>query len=152
VDTRLRKCREGEFDAIVLALAGLRRLGLEQEIAEVFDPQQMCPAAGQGALGIETRANDDAHRICAALNHLDSAAAVTCERAVLAGLGGGCQLPLGAYAEPVGIALRVTAVVLARDGSRSIRSQAEGPVSDPVGLGDLVAADLRSKGAADLLS
>ena len=152
VDTRLRKCREGEFDAIVLALAGLRRLGLEHEAVEILSSEQMCPAPGQGALGIETRADDDSHRICAALNHLESAAAVACERAVLAGLGGGCQLPLGAYAEPVGLALRVTAIVVARDGSRSVCAQAEGPLTNPIGLGESVAADLRSRGAAGLLS
>ncbi|HWF47295.1 MAG TPA: hydroxymethylbilane synthase [Bryobacteraceae bacterium] len=152
VDTRLRKRREGEFDAIVLALAGLRRLGLEHEAAEILTPEQMCPAPGQGALGIETRADDTAHRVCVALNHLETAAAVTCERAVLAGLGGGCQLPLGAYAEPRGLALQVTAVVVARDGSRSIRAHAEGSLADPVGLGESVAAELKSKGAAGLLS
>jgi hydroxymethylbilane synthase len=152
VDTRLRKRREGEFDAIVLALAGLRRLGWEHEAAEILNPEQMCPAPGQGALGIETRADDTAHRVCAALNHIASAAAVACERAVLAGLGGGCQLPLGAYAEPRGLALQVRAVVVARDGSRSIRAHAEGSLADPVGLGESVAADLKSKGAAGLLS
>jgi hydroxymethylbilane synthase len=152
VDTRLRKRREGEFDAIVLALAGLRRLGLEHETAEILSPEQMCPAPGQGALGIETRDSDAAYRACAALNHSGSAAAVACERAVLGGLGGGCQLPLGAYAEQHGPSLRVTAVVVARDGSRSIRAQAEGLMSDPVGLGESVAADLKSRGAAGLLS
>lgn len=152
VDTRLRKCREGEFDAIVLALAGLRRLALEGEIAEILRPEQMCPAPGQGALGIETRADDEAHRVCAALNHLHSAAAVACERAVLAGLGGGCQLPIGAYAEIQNQALRVIAVVAARDGSRVIRVQSGGAVSDPVGLGESVASQLRAKGAADLVS
>lgn len=152
VDTRLRKRREGEFDAIVLALAGLRRLGLEHEASELLDPKQMCPAPGQGALGIETRAGGEAHRLCAALNHEASAAAVACERAVLAGLGGGCQLPLGAYAERRGDTLSVMAVVLSRDGSRSIRAKAEGPMTDPVGLGESVAADLKSRGAAGLLS
>ena len=152
VDTRLRKRREGEFDAIVLALAGLRRLHLEHEAAEVFEPDQMCPAPGQGALGIETRADGEARRICMQLNHLASAAAVACERAVLAGLGGGCQLPLGAYAERNGDELSVTAVVVARDGSRLIRAQAEGPVDDPARLGASVAEDLKSRGAASLLS
>jgi hydroxymethylbilane synthase len=151
VDTRLRKRKQGEFDAIVLALAGLLRLGLGHEAAEILSPEQMCPAPGQGALGIETRADDTAHRVCAALNHLESAAAVACERAVLAGLGGGCQLPLGAYAEPRGLDLRITAVVVSLDGSRSIRAHAEGPLADPVGLGESVAADLKSQGAAGLL-
>lgn len=152
VDTRLRKRREGEFDAIVLAVAGLRRLGLEHEAVEVLKPEQMCPAPGQGALGIETRANDSTHEVCATLNHVESAAAVACERAVLAGLGGGCQLPFGAYAVAHGLTLRLTAIVVARDGSRSIRAHAEGPIDDPVGLGESVAEDLQARGAASLLS
>ncbi|HEX4810375.1 MAG TPA: hydroxymethylbilane synthase [Bryobacteraceae bacterium] len=152
VDTRLRKRTQGEFDGIVLALAGLRRLGLEREAAEILNPEQMCPAPGQGALGIETRSNDPAHEVCATLNHVESASAVACERAVLAGLGGGCQLPLGAYAVADGLVLRITAIVVARDGSRSIRAQAEGPIDDPVGLGESVAEDLQVRGAASLLS
>ncbi len=99
VDTRLRKLHEGQYDAIVLAAAGLRRLGLQNEIAELFSPEQICPAPGQGALGIQTRAEDRAREICAQLNDELTARAVRCERAVLAALGGGCQLPIGAYAE-----------------------------------------------------
>ena len=98
VDTRLRKLREGRFDAILLAAAGLERLGLANEIAEVFTPDRLCPAPGQGALGVQTRINDEAQRICRRLNHAASSQAVRAERAVLSGLGGGCQLPVGAYA------------------------------------------------------
>ncbi len=96
VDTRLKKRESGEFDAILLAAAGLERLGWGHHIAEVFTPEQVCPAPGQGALGIQTRNHGEALEICRRLNHGASNMAVTAERAVLAGLGGGCQLPVGA--------------------------------------------------------
>ncbi|MDQ2834548.1 MAG: hydroxymethylbilane synthase, partial [Acidobacteriota bacterium] len=115
VDTRLRKLKEGQYDAIMLAAAGLCRLGLEGEIAEILSPEVMCPAAGQGALAIETRTGDEAYEICRALDHAQSFQAVTCERAALSALGGGCQLPVGAFAEVIGAALRLTAVVVAPD-------------------------------------
>ena len=151
VDTRLRKLKEGQYDAILLAAAGLRRLGLESEIAEILEPEELCPAAGQGALAIETRENDAAYEICRQLNHEASCQAVTCERAALARLGGGCQLPVGAFAESVGGSLHVTAVVVSPDGKRHLRAIAQGPREHPAELGYAVAEDLLSRGAAEIL-
>ena len=145
VDTRLRKLHKGQYDAIVLAAAGLRRLGLQNEIAELFSPEQICPAPGQGALAIQTRAGDPAREICARLNDEETAKAVLCEREVLAALGGGCQLPIGAYARMSGAVLRVQAGVFAPDGSRHVKASAEG--ADPRELGGRVAEDLIARGA-----
>jgi hydroxymethylbilane synthase len=152
VDTRLRKLKEGEFAAILLAAAGLRRLGLEAEIAEVFAPEQICPAPGQGALAIETRTNDYAYEVCRSLNDELSSRAVRCERAVLAALGGGCQLPVGAFARIVGDGLRVMAVVIAPDGSTCLRAEAEAAGRSPETLGQAVAADLLARGAGGILA
>ncbi len=152
VDTRLRKLKEGQYDAILLAAAGLRRLGLESEIAEILTPEQLCPAAGQGALAIETREHDAAYEICGQLSHEASSQAVACERAALARLGGGCQLPVGAFAESVGASLRLTAVVVSPDGTRHLRACAEGPFDQPAELGYAVAEDLLSRGGAAILS
>jgi hydroxymethylbilane synthase len=151
LDTRLRKLKEGQYDAVVLAAAGLRRLGLAHEISEVFSPQQMCPAPGQGALAIQTRTDSPAREICAQFDDEPTSQAVLCERTVLAGLGGGCQLPVGAFAEPVGETLNVLAVVLSPDGSRCVRAQADGSRHRPEELGQLVAADLLDRGAGKIL-
>jgi hydroxymethylbilane synthase len=150
VDTRLRKLKEGQFDAILLAVAGLKRLGLENEIAHIFSPWEICPAPGQGALAIETRAGGGIEEACSRLNHASSSEAVRCERAVLGALGGGCQLPVGAFAETVDNALRVQAVVVSPDGTQCLRAEAEG--AHPEKLGRLVAADLLGRGAAALLA
>jgi hydroxymethylbilane synthase len=136
----------------MLAAAGLRRLGLESEITETLDPTQICPAAGQGALAIETRNNDEALTICCQLDHEISRQAVLCERAALARLGGGCQLPVGAFAEVEGDLLRLTVVVVSPDGSRHLRVSAQGPRERPSELGRLVAEDLLSRGAGAILS
>jgi hydroxymethylbilane synthase len=150
VDTRLRKLREGQYDSIVLAAAGLRRLGLAHEIAELFSPEQICPAPGQGALGIQTRANDKAHEVCSAINHPPTAYAVECERSVLATLGGGCQLPIGAFAEVDGQRLRLTAGVFATDASARVRASGEGSMLDAVALGAQIGNELLAKGAGSL--
>jgi hydroxymethylbilane synthase len=152
IDTRLRKLKEGQYDAVVLAAAGLRRLGLTHEISEILSPQQMCPAPGQGALAIQTRRDDPAHEICAQLNDEPTRQAVTCERTVLAALGGGCQLPVGAFAEPIAETLNIIAVVLSPDGSRYLRAEAAGPRHRPEELGQAVAGDLLSRGADKILS
>jgi hydroxymethylbilane synthase len=154
VDTRLRKLRDGEYDAIVLAAAGLRRLGLEQEIAEILSPDQICPAAGQGALAIETREGGDVMAICqqAGLDDVATRAAVRCERAALAALGGGCQLPVGVHAESSGETLRVTAIVASLDGRQHVRGRAEGSAAEADRLGEGIAADLLARGAADILN
>ncbi len=152
VDTRLRKLKEGQFDAIMLAAAGLRRLGLEQEIAECFTPEQICPAPGQGALGIQTRMNDPASEWCAQLNHDVTEQCVTCERMVLAALGGGCQLPVGAFASVTGDRLYVQAVVISPDGGQHVRQRGEGSRTLSRQIGLQAGNDLLRQGAGSLLA
>lgn len=152
VDTRLRKLKEGQFDAIVLAAAGLHRLGLSHQITEVLSPEQSCPAPGQGALGIQTREDDPAREICGKLDHLPTRTAVACERTVLAALGGGCQLPLGVFAEIVGDTLHARAVASSLDGVLHLRAERTGPQDRPEELGHSVAQDLLLRGVVDILS
>lgn len=150
VDTRLRKLRQGEFDAIILAAAGVTRLGLNDAVQHYFEPSEMCPAAGQGTLAIETRTNDTATiEAVRFLDHFPTRTAVACERATLNQLGGGCQVPIGAYAEPSSRGLLLRAVVADPDGSSIIRENREG--SDPEKLGAEVARALLSKGAGKIL-
>ena len=118
VDTRLRKLNQGDFDAIVLAAAGLGRLGLSQRITEMVDPEVVIPAPGQGALAIQCRAGDNATRdLLAALMHHDTQVAVACERGVMLAAGGNCNVPFGAYAVRAGNELRISAMLAAPDGS-----------------------------------
>jgi hydroxymethylbilane synthase len=152
VDTRLRKLREGQFDAILLAAAGLRRLGLQGEIAQTFSPDEICPAPGQGALAIQTRAADLALELCSALNDKLTAECVRCERAVLAALGGGCQLPVGVFAEADDESLWVRAAVLSLDGRRAVRKEMIGPRANPEQVGALIAGELLRAGAGSILS
>ena len=150
VDTRLRKLEEGEYDAIILASAGLRRLGLTQRIRVILPEHIMCPAAGQGALGIEIRAGDTATR--EHLQFLDDAAArasTTAERALLNQLGGGCQVPIGAFAEVDGGRVRLTGVVASPDGSTVLREVREG--DDPARLGQELGKFLLSLGGDQIL-
>ena len=151
VDTRLRKLEERNFDAIVLAAAGLRRLGLESRIAEALDPAVMCPAAGQGALAVETRNDGEAHEICRRLDHSETRAAVTAERAVLAELGGGCQVPIGAHARIEGEVLHIDAIVVSPDGDQVVRLGASGPASDREQIGITLGRELLMAGAEDIL-
>ncbi|MCU1305892.1 MAG: hydroxymethylbilane synthase [Acidobacteriaceae bacterium] len=150
VDTRLRKLEEGEYDAIILAAAGLRRLGRIEFVREIVPVSKMCPAAGQGALGIEIRKGDAITR-----NHLaflddpDARATTACERAALNALGGGCQVPIGAYAEATGGKLRLVAIVACPDGSELLRAEQIG--SDPEHLGSVVGQELLGKGARRIL-
>jgi hydroxymethylbilane synthase len=153
VETRLRKLVEQDLDATILAEAGLVRLGLAEQLTEVLDPTWMLPAVGQGALGLECRTDDTATR--ALLAHLDDAAthaAVLAERALLHGLGGGCQVPIGAAARVEGTALRLRGVVLAPDGSQRVEAELAGTISEAAALGQALADELRRRGAADLLS
>ncbi len=150
VDTRLRKLDEGQYDAIVLAAAGLRRLGWAGRIRELIEPDIMCPAVGQGALAIETRDDDGpAQRIASQLNHAPSNIAVTAERSLLATLEGGCQVPIGAYAVLEGSLIHLRAIVASPDGSRSIRDQAVG--TDASALGRELGERLLAAGARDIL-
>lgn len=152
VDTRLRKLNAGQYDAIVLAVAGLRRLGLEHEIAEILSTEKMCPAPGQGALAIETRESDPAREICAQLNHQPSSETVACERMASAALGGGCELPVGVFAEIIDGVLQVTAVVISPDGKRCVRARAEGSANRPEEAGRGVATELLRSGAERILA
>lgn len=137
VDTRLRKLDEGQYDAIVLAAAGVNRLGLSARIAETLAPEVMCPAVGQGALAIETRADGGpGQTACRPLEHVETRAAATAERSVLARLGGGCSTPIGAYARVEGELLRLMAVVLSPDASQSFRETIEGSTADAEQIGD----------------
>jgi len=150
VDTRVRKLEEGEYDGIILAAAGLTRLGKTQLVKEYLPAEFMCPAAGQGALGIEIREGDTKMRKhLAFLNDADSRAATICERALLNKLGGGCQVPIGAFAEVKDGKLYLTGVVARPDGSEVLREQQSG--TDPVALGELVGETLLKRGAVKIL-
>lgn len=158
VDTRLAKLDRGDYDAVVLAKAGLDRLGLGHRITEVLPAEISLPAAGQGALTIEARA-DDANLIgqLKALDHAETRAAVEAERALLAALGGGCQIPIGAWAriDPESAArdrLILDAAVLSPDGSDCLRKRATGRADAPEDLGRRLAAALLSDGADRILA
>jgi hydroxymethylbilane synthase len=157
VDTRIRKVREGEVDAIVLARAGLSRLGRLDEVTEVLDPLQMLPAPGQGALAVECRTDDT--DLVAALGELDdraTRAAVTAERAVLNTLEAGCSAPLGTLAEVVegedGEELWLRAVAMSLDGTLVVRKSATGTVAEAAELGIRLASTMLDEGAADLMT
>ena len=156
VDTRIGKVRSGEFDAVVLARAGLARIGRLDDVTEVLDPLQMLPAPGQGALAIECRSDDVA--LLADLVRLDDAhtrAAVDAERAVLATLEGGCSAPIGVLADVVegddGDELWVRAVALSYDGTLSVRMSATGDPADATGVGNRLASEMLVDGAARLV-
>jgi len=151
IDTRLRKLDEGQFDAIILAAAGLRRLGWKDRIAEVLEPEVMCPAVGQGALAIESRTEGPGFEACAVLDHPWTRLCVTAERAVLATLGGGCQIPMGSYASISGAEMQVMGVVIAPDGSSLIREQVEGDCAQPTKLGRKVGERLIQRGALQMI-
>jgi hydroxymethylbilane synthase len=150
VDTRLRKLDEGEYDAIVLAAAGLRRLGWEDRISELIPVEIMCPAVGQGALAIETRDDGQAaQELVRQLNHSASMTAVTAERALLATLEGGCQVPIGGFAQVDGGTVHLRAMVASTDGTRIIRGERSG--ADPVKIGRELGAELLDNGAREIL-
>jgi len=157
VDSRLGKVASGDLDAVVLARAGLARLGRADEATEVLDPLQVLPAPGQGALAIECRAGDPLRDVVhKALDHAASRACVEAERALLAELEAGCSAPVGALAEvaegDLGDELWVRAVALSPDGALSVRRSASGPLDDPVGLGQKLAAEMLAEGAAELIN
>jgi hydroxymethylbilane synthase len=151
VDTRLRKLGEGQVAAIMLAAAGLDRLEKTEWVRERLDPEVVCPSAGQGSLGIETR-KDDAKTLAAVafLDDADTRFAVTAERVALAALGGGCQVTIGVHCRrvPCGVEFEALGVVAAPEGDRIVRARATG--TDPVALGQAVADSLLSQGAAEL--
>jgi len=150
VDTRLRKLESGEYDAIVLASAGLRRLGRTELVRQIIAVERMCPAAGQGALGIEIRAGDTAVRDAVAFfDDQASRAETDCERALLRKLGGGCQVPIGANAKWGEGELQLQAVVASPDGSMLLRESGSG--RDPSRLGETVGEKLLQRGGAKIL-
>jgi len=165
VDTRLRKLEQGEYDAVILASAGLKRLGKTELIKQVIPAEIMCPAAGQGALGIEIRESDAATRQhLEFLNDPAARAATTCERALLNRLGGGCQVPIGAFARirageireggftlPGGTFLHLDAIVADPDGSKLLRESRYGDPSDPEKLGNDVGLTLLGRGGDQIL-
>ena len=151
-DTRLRKVTDGELDAVVLAYAGLRRIGREDQIAEVFDPEQMLPAPGQGALALECRTDrTDLLELLGTLDDPATRAAVTAERTVLAVLEAGCSAPVGAYAAEGEKELHLTAAVVAHDGTRQIRLSASGDPDQAERIGRGLADDLLGRGADQLM-
>ncbi len=152
VDTRLRKLDEGQFDAIVLASAGLNRLGWSDRIAEYLPVETMCPAVGQGALAIETRDRGDAMEVCRRLDDPLTHACIRAERAVLEQLGGGCQVPIGAYATIAGDRLQIRAIVISTDGKTLIARQDEGPAADAEGIGTRVGRSLLDNGGREVLA
>lgn len=152
VGTRLQKLDAGDFDALVLATAGLSRLGLEQRITHEISHEVMLPAIGQGALGIEIRSDDQRTRdIISRLNHVDSNDCVTAERMLNKRLNGGCHAPIAAYAVKNGDQISLSALVGAVDGSSLITASTSGPAVDAGDLGDRLGQELLERGAEQLL-
>ena len=153
LDTRLAKLDRGDYDAIVLAVAGLTRLGLAGRIRAKLAVEEVLPSPGQGALGVEClSARADVAAVLAALDHPETAACVRAERAVSRALGGNCSVPLGAYAEESGGRLRLRALVAAPGGQRIARAECEGTRAEAEALGGRAAEELRRKGAAEILA
>ncbi|HEY0079942.1 MAG TPA: hydroxymethylbilane synthase [Pyrinomonadaceae bacterium] len=158
VDTRLRKLDAGDYDAVILASAGLRRLGLEHRISATVSIEEMLPAVGQGALGVETRADDEeTNRIVGLLDHAPTRSACTAERALLRALGGGCQVPIAAHAvsnsnDGDAGELRLEALVASLSGAHVIRESIEGNTREAERLGAKLAALLLERGASSLLN
>jgi hydroxymethylbilane synthase len=156
LDTRLGKLDRGDYAAIILAAAGLKRLGLPERIRALLDPEYSLPAAGQGAMAIEImvrRADGvDLHSLLAPLNHMPTAQAVTAERKVSKVFGGSCQIPLAAYATVEGDTMRLRAMVATPDGLRMASADVSGPVDQPGTLGEQVAELLRKQDADGILA
>ena len=152
VDTRLRKLERGDCEALVLAGAGLKRLGFASHITSWFSESEICPAVGQGALAIEIKMQNTAvGEVVSQLDHPTTHQAVRAERAMLQALGGGCQLPIAAYAERDSGNLDLTGVVADPDGTRLLRARARGKPENPEPLGKQVAEELLRQGASELL-
>ena len=152
LDTRLKKLKTLGLDGIVLACAGLRRLGLDEKITEILPTDISLPAIGQGALGIETRVDDEeVEEKIKFLNDRDSSIAVTAERAFLKKLEGGCQVPIAAFGQIVGLTLQIDGMVGTIDGKRLIRHHMEGPIEKAEAIGMELAEILLKKGAGQIL-
>lgn len=152
LDTRFRKLDNGEFDAVILASAGIERMGWEKRIAERISPEICLPAVGQGAIGIEIRANDQRiQELVSRLDHHESRASVFAERALMHTLEGGCQVPIGAYSVVDNGTLNLSAVVASLDGTRLIRDSIEGNMGRAEELGVTLAKKLLEQGADEIL-
>lgn len=153
VDTRVKKLDDGDYDAVILAAAGLKRLGLAHRITALLAPEECLPAPGQGALGVECRAEGtDLIRSLAPLDHPDTARCVAAERAFSRALAGSCNVPLGAYAEIAGERMRLRGFVGAPDGTRLVQGERSGPAADYEAQGLALAEDLKSRGAVEILA
>jgi hydroxymethylbilane synthase len=153
LDTRLRKLDSGDYDALVLAAAGLRRLDHAHRISLAIPADACVPAPGQGIIAIEIRGDDARARAqVAAIDDSRAGAALVAERAVVTRLGGGCQMPIGAYAQVDGDTVHLAAIVIALDGTRQVRASESGPVSEPETIGVIVADALLTRGADTILA
>ncbi len=152
LDTRLRKLKEGQFDAIILAAAGLNRMGWQHISPRFLAPERFIPAPGQGALGLEARTDDEwANRLVASLNCPQTFREVTAERAFAKGLGGGCQVPVAAYAQEKSATLTLTGLVISLDGRRIVRDHISGPADQGERLGQALAENLLNQGGEEIL-
>jgi hydroxymethylbilane synthase len=153
LDTRLRKLDEGQFDAIILASAGVKRLGFEGRITEILEPEVSLPAIGQGAVGIECRAGDAfVNGLIRPLDHEETSLCVRAERAFLKKLEGGCQVPIAAHARLSGGRLRMEGLVGSVSGDRIVKGRDEGSPEEPEALGTRLAEDLIKRGAGRILA
>lgn len=152
VETRLRKMQQGEVDGLILAAAGLIRLGLQHEITELLSPEVMLPAPGQGALAVETLAGHWIDTLLAPVHDPHTACAVTAERAFLAHLGGGCTVPIAAFAQADEHTVHLQGLVCSPDGRRVLRRATRGPSQDAVQLGQALADHMRAEGAGAILA
>lgn len=153
LDTRMRKAETGEVDVVILASAGITRMGWADRITGYIPTVQMVSAVGQGAIGIEIREDDEFMRdVTAKICHADTFSCVTAERVVMRKLEGGCQVPIGAYAVLDGDTMHMDAIVGQVDGGKILRASLEGPASDPVALGERMVAALLDLGADEILS
>ena len=152
VNTRLAKLDDGQYDAIILAVAGLQRLGFNDRIRSQLSTKVSLPAIGQGAIGIECRENDaEIEKLIAPLNHLETNICVTAERAISQSLEGGCQLPIAGFAQLNDNQLHLRSLVGMPDGSKLCRSEAQGPQANPVAIGQRVATELQKLGVDEIL-
>lgn len=152
IDTRLRKLEQGEYEAIILASAGLKRLGRAELIKQIIPTELMCPAAGQGALSIEIREGDTKmSELLVFLDNPNARTTTTCERALLNSLGGGCQVPIGAFAEVRNGRLHLESIVADPDGSKLLRDSRDGKIEDAEKLGKDAGAALLARGADAIL-
>ncbi len=153
VDTRVRKALGEEYDGAILAAAGLERLGLLEHVAQYLPPEQFIPDPGQGALAIEVRANDaEMQALVRGLDHPETRAAVSAERALLAAFGGGCRAPIAAFGRVAGRRLSLLAMVATPDGKRVLRTEVEGPAADPGALARGAQAALIAQGAREIVA